>query len=410
MKQMVALKVVAKASEDSDTIDLELMNEIIHDDWGGWREGSTATALRSQLKGKTPKNINVAVNSFGGVASEGVAMYNILRQAADQGSKVNVTVLGIAASAASIVAMAGDTIKVATGAQIMIHKAGVMCYIDFSNSETLRKTADTLEKLDDQLASIYATRSAGKADKKKFLDLMAEESYLSGDEAIALGIATETDAELKAVACIGSEFLLGTLSFPRNSRTPNTASAPLAPAAAAATQQKENPMTKEEIVAKFPEVAAALREEGRALAAANVDAAKQEERTRIQDVLTVLDEAPGHADLKTLAFDGKSTSADAIKAVWAADNNNRKTRLNNMRAEAADPVDDNPSPTGDTDPNPANPAGEGEEKTETTVGQFEAKCLKDWKALTPKDRSLYADNFKAYHGARRADNLRGKDA
>lgn len=333
MKKFVALKVVAKASEDADVVDLELMNEIIHNDYGGWIEGSTATAMRAQLKGKSPKNINVLINSYGGVASEGVAMYNILRQSAEMGAKVNVTVLGIAASAASIVAMAGDTIKVATGAQLMIHKAGMMGYIDFSNANDMRKYADQLEKLDGELASIYAARSGGKADKQKFLDLMAEETYLSGEEAIGLGIATETDASLQAVACIGSELL-------RNMglRGINTAKgASTEPVATAETHNKENNVKLEELIAKFPEHAQALREEGRSQAKSDVDAAVAAERARIQACLDAA--MPGHEETaQTMAFDGKSTAGDVALVIVAKEKKTRATLATNMRTEAPKPV------------------------------------------------------------------------
>lgn len=382
MKKFVALKMVAKASDDADTVDLELMNEIIHNDWGGWVEGSTATAMRSQLKGTSPKNINLLVNSYGGVASEGVAMYNILRQAADNGAKINVTVLGIAASAASIVAMSGDTIRIATGAQLMIHKAGLMGYIDFSNANDLRKSADQLEKLDTELASIYAARSNGKADKQKFLDLMAEETYLSGEEAIDLGIATETDASLKAVACVGSELL-------RNKGFRglfNTAEgAPTDPVAAAETQNKEKHVKLEELIAKHPEHAQALRDEGRAQAKDD----RANENARIQNILALKKQMPGHeAEIETMAFDGK-TSVELAKARLFDLEGATRTQAANILRNPAAPQASVPGAAPAAPVAAALPTG-GAPSNET----LDARCQREWDT-TPALRNEF-DEFKDY--------------
>lgn len=340
MKNPVALKVVAKASEDAETIDLELMNEIVHDNsW--WDIGTSARDFANALKGKNPKNINVTFNSYGGVASEGVAMHNILRMASEKGAHVKGTVLGIAASAASIAACGCDELVMATGSRLMIHKAGIMGYLDFSNAKALRKQAVELDHLDETLATIYATRSGDKANKAKFLDLMDEETYLSADEAIELGLATKTDETLQAVACVGSEFLA------MGMRSPSTAKGAPTESVATAGTHKENHMKLEELIAKFPEHAQALREEGRLQAKSDMDTAVSAERKRIQDVLALAESMPGHKDIvKAQAFDGKSTAGDVALAIVAAEGKTRVGMAQAMRAEAPKPVPASSSSTG----------------------------------------------------------------
>lgn len=376
MKKLVALKVVAKASDDADSIDLELMNEIVHDNsW--WDSGTTARDFSDALKGKSPKNINIKFNSYGGIASEGVAMYNILREASAKGAHVKGAVLGIAASAASIAACGCDELVMATGSRMMIHDAGIIGYIDFANAKTLRKTADDLEHLDDSLATIYAARSNGKADKARFLELMDAETYLSADEAIELGLATETDETLQAVACVGSEFLA------RGKRTISTAEgAPTEPVATAKPQDKENNVKLEELIAKFPEHAQALRDEGRALAKSDMDSAVAAERKRIEACLDAA--MPGHEELaRSMAFDGKSTAGDVALAIVGLEKKTRAATHHAMRTEAAKPV-----------PSASTATGAGAEDGSNANLSIEEKAQKEWDA-NPALRAEF-DEIKDY--------------
>lgn len=371
----VALKIVAKATSE-DEVELELMNEIVHEQWrADWGDGTTAKNFQDALRGKSPKTILLKLNSYGGVASEGVAMYNILREASAKGAKVKGTVLGIAASAASIAACACDELTMATGSRMMIHKAGIMGYMPFSNSKDLRKTADNLDHLDNQLATIYEARSGGKADKAKFLDLMDAETYLSADEAIDLGLATETDPELQAVACVGSEFL------DRGIRVnPTAEGARTEPVATAETHNKENNVKLEELIAKFPEHAQALREEGRSQAKSDVDAAVAAERTRIQACLDA--SMPGHEETaRTMAFDGKSNAGDVALAIVSDEKKTRASKLEGFRAEAPKPV-----------PGASSAAGAGESSEQNL--SLEERAQKAWDS-DPSLRKDY-DDFKDY--------------
>jgi ATP-dependent protease ClpP protease subunit len=123
--------------------------------------------------------LTVRINSPGGFAYDGIAIYNILAP-----HRPHVEVIGLAASAASVVAMAGQTIHVATGCQLMIHDAWSLT---MGNELDHRKQADHLGKLSGSIASIYAKRSGKPV--AEFRKLMLAETWLTGADAVELGLA-----------------------------------------------------------------------------------------------------------------------------------------------------------------------------------------------------------------------------
>jgi HK97 family phage major capsid protein len=159
--------------------EIEVLGEIGDSGWGG--EFTTAKMVKDALKaiGKAP--VLVTINSPGGDAFEGIAIYNLLRE---HGSKVTVNVLGLAASAASIVAMAGDTIKMGDAAMLMIHSSHGLV---MGNQADMREFADLLDKIDGTVANLYAARSGKSA--ADVLALMRAETWMSGEDAVASGFA-----------------------------------------------------------------------------------------------------------------------------------------------------------------------------------------------------------------------------
>lgn len=147
------------------------------------RPSFSALEIRQALDEHGPGDIAVNLNSGGGVALEGLAIYNAL--SAHQG-RVIVTVDAIAASAASLIAMAGDRIIMRDGALMMIHDPST---ITSGTSRELRKTAAHLDILASQFCAIYARRS-GKPEKE-VCDLMIAETWMAADEAVQMGFATE---------------------------------------------------------------------------------------------------------------------------------------------------------------------------------------------------------------------------
>jgi ATP-dependent Clp endopeptidase proteolytic subunit ClpP len=140
------------------------------------------------------KAINVSICSQGGNIVEGLAIYNILRA---HKAPVTVDITGVAASMASVIAMAGDTIRMAKNSFMMIHNP--VGGID-GESDDMRKQADVLDKMRDMLAGIYAERTG--QDIADVIDAMAKETWMTADEAHALGYCTEVTPEKTMAARI----------------------------------------------------------------------------------------------------------------------------------------------------------------------------------------------------------------
>jgi ATP-dependent protease ClpP protease subunit len=152
----------------------------IGETWDG--TGWTSKRLAGALRNIGVKDIEVNINSGGGDFFEGIAMYNMLRE---HPAKVTIKILGLAASAASVIAMAGDEILMGDGTFIMIHNAWV---IAVGNQNDLRSTADSLVPFDKAMANIYVSRT-GK-DLKAIEKLMTNETWLDPQTAISDGFAT----------------------------------------------------------------------------------------------------------------------------------------------------------------------------------------------------------------------------
>ncbi len=137
-------------------------------------------------------DIVLRLNSAGGIAVQGIAIYNALKTYA---GKVTVYIDALAASAASLIAMAGDTIIMRTGSLLMIHDPST---ITFGTSGELRKTADVLDEVAAAAAEIYAERSG--QTNQRVRALMADETWMRGDLARKLGFADRLDEEAATMA------------------------------------------------------------------------------------------------------------------------------------------------------------------------------------------------------------------
>lgn len=189
-------------------------------------------------------DITVRLNSIGGLADEGVAAYHALR---DYRGKVTIIIEGIAASAASLLAMAGDRIVMRKGGRMMIHDPAQGTDNRGTAAEHL-KTAEQLEQVAGEYADIYAKRAGMTKDKAR--EIMVAETYLTADEAVALGFADEIDDGAgQAVAMIDYALNDNAPSF--LFRISRTVAAMTKPAAHAATppHTKETSMTLEQLIA-----------------------------------------------------------------------------------------------------------------------------------------------------------------
>lgn len=188
----------AATASDNSTI---TMLDIIGDD--GMGGGVSAKRIAAALRAIGNRDVTVQINSPGGDMFEGIAIYNLLRA---HPAEVSIEVLGIAASAASVIAMAGDNIRMAPSSFLMLHNAwGVV----IGNRHDMAEAATLFERFDGALADIYAARS-GMA-RSEVATLLDAETFLTAQEAVAAGmadiIAGETDAASDVSAQVRPDIL-----------------------------------------------------------------------------------------------------------------------------------------------------------------------------------------------------------
>ena len=141
---------------------------------------------------KDVATLNVHINSPGGSVFDGMAIYNALARHAGE---VIVYVDGLAASIASVIAMAGKRIIIARNANLMIHLPSC---ITIGTAKDLRKTADTLDMLENSIAEVYKART--KLSLETLKALMSDETWYSAEDAVRTGFADEVFEGVQAVA------------------------------------------------------------------------------------------------------------------------------------------------------------------------------------------------------------------
>lgn len=150
--------------------------------------GVTASDMRRRLETVTNGTIRLNINSPGGNVFDGIAIYNDLLQ---HKARVEVNITGVAASAASVIAMAGDQIDIAESGFLMIHNAWGLF---MGNKNDALEFAELLDTIDGAMARTYARRTGSSVDAIKAL--MDAETWMVGDEAVEAGFADGvTDAD-----------------------------------------------------------------------------------------------------------------------------------------------------------------------------------------------------------------------
>ena len=152
---------------------------LIYDEIGYW--GVTASDFVKELNGLKAKTITLRVNSPGGDVFDGVAIYNALKR---HPASVHAVVDGLAASSASFITQAGDTVLMAQGSTMMIHEPHGMTMGD---AQDHAKMAETLDKMGDTIASFYAMRAGG--NEPLWRARMRAESWFRAQEAVDIGLA-----------------------------------------------------------------------------------------------------------------------------------------------------------------------------------------------------------------------------
>lgn len=154
------------------------------DNWGGgWGVSAKEFAQALATLPADTHTIQLHINSPGGMVFEGVAILNQLRQ---HSAKVVAVVDGLAASAASFIACGSDELQMAPNSQMMIHDA---YGLEIGDAATMRKYADLLDRLSNNIAAIYAAKAGGTVEDWRAA--MLAESWYSPEEAVAAGLADQ---------------------------------------------------------------------------------------------------------------------------------------------------------------------------------------------------------------------------
>lgn len=178
-----------------------MMNEILlNDEIGFW--GITSQSFISQLDAMDG-DVTVKISSPGGDVFQGIEIFNALKEY--ERGQIHVVITSLAASMASYIALAGDTIKVYDNATYMIHNAWSIAWGDHRD---MRHTADILEGLSSIISKKYISKT-GKS-KEEIQALMDEESYFYGEEILNSGfcdeiISTEEDVTKQEAVALSKE-------------------------------------------------------------------------------------------------------------------------------------------------------------------------------------------------------------
>ena len=154
---------------------------IIGDSW--WDDSVSASDIDNALK-SISGDIIINLNSPGGDAFDGIAIYNRLKK---HDGKVTINVDGWACSAASVIAMAADDLIMGLGSMIMIHEASTIVW---GTKTDMRKEADVLDNLEDGIIDIYMTKA--NVEREEIRNMVDAETWFSAQKAVEIGFATST--------------------------------------------------------------------------------------------------------------------------------------------------------------------------------------------------------------------------
>ena len=176
-QRMKPANIVASVTGDEAEI-------ILYDEIGGFW-GVTAEQFKRELDSISAKTIHLRINSPGGSVFEALAMYNALKE---HEARVVSHVDGLAASAATVVALGADEVRMAANAFFMIHEPWVMT---IGNSEQIRKDADLLDKITGSIIGMY--RQKTQASDEEVRAWMEAETWFTAEEAKAAGFVDSID-------------------------------------------------------------------------------------------------------------------------------------------------------------------------------------------------------------------------
>ena len=343
-------------SQEENKAELLLYGEISEYSW--WGDEITPDVFNADLKAIGPVDeIIVRINSGGGDVFAAVAIYTRLKE---HKAKISVKIDGWCASAATIIAMAGDTIEISVGGIFMIHdpSAGLLGYY---NVEDLTKIAKELETIKQSIVNCYMTVT--NLPEEEIKNLMSEEKWFTGEEAVEAGFCTavmftdvETEVENMEKVIVNSvEISLdsfrtvpkGLLGYSNGLNNKTNAQ----------NNKEEETMTLEELKQKHPDLVNAIKKEAETGNGADASkAAVDAERARIKaiDEMTL----PGFEDMANKAKFEQPVTAEAFAMQIIAEQKKqgnafltgRENDVQNSGVKNVPPVSNNGTPNEEEDP------------------------------------------------------------
>ena len=275
---------------------------------------------------KDKSKITVKLNSCGGDLYTGIAIHNALKALSGE---VNVIVEGIAASAASVIMCAGDTVTVYPGSLVMIHGVSVMLW-DWMNIQDMKQLMKGMDASERSVAAIYNAKTG--IDEATLRSMMTKETWLTGREALDKGFADvlkedENNPEMsmskdkKVLYCNGVRHNIEGLhnvpgSIPIKAHATPPAAKPgvnkTTPAKAAKKEGGNKPMTPEELRAAHPEVVAQIEQAARDAATQESAAAVNAERERLEAIDSIAASIPDQQLVREAKYGEKPCTAQEL--------------------------------------------------------------------------------------------------
>lgn len=181
--EKIERKFETKKNESDNTTEITIYG-VIGDSW--WEDSVSASDIDAALKNITG-DIVIHLNSPGGDAFDGIAIYNRLKK---HDGKVTIHVDGWACSAASVIAMAADELYMGLGSMLMIHEASSFVW---GTKTEMRKEADVLDELEEGIIDIYMTKA--NVSREEIRAMVDAETWFSAQKAVDLGFATADDTD-----------------------------------------------------------------------------------------------------------------------------------------------------------------------------------------------------------------------
>jgi len=188
-----------RAKEDDPKVgELMLYGDISSTSW--WGDEVTPKQFKQELDDLGDIDVlNVYINSYGGDVFAGQTIHSMLKR---YNATVNVYVDGLAASIASVIAMAGETVYMPQNAMMMIHNPWTFA---MGNAEEFRKIADDLDKISESILAAY--REKADLEDEEIKELMDAETWMTAEEAVEYGFADEIEEEKQVAASLNAGIL-----------------------------------------------------------------------------------------------------------------------------------------------------------------------------------------------------------